>query len=150
MPNIIINISMIGQTHTGNVSWKQSFKKFSDFYEHDLPNPLALGAELELWQTCWVAYKGSFPSSVASTPKAVTFDSFANIKVALRIRATLPVTSFECERSFSVMRGLKNYTRSTMVEDRFNALALMEIHQEIKPGVHKLLINLHLTLGELS
>ena len=115
--------------NTGNVSWKQSFKKFSDFYEDvDLPNPLALGAELELWQTYWVAYKGSIPSSVASTLKAVTFDSFADIKVALRILATLPVTSCECERSFSAMRRLKNYTRSTMVEDRFNALALMEIH----------------------
>ena len=132
-------ISMIGQAHTGNVSWKESFKKFSDFYEDDLPNPLALDAELELWQTYWVAYKGSIPSSVASTLKAVTFDSFADIKVALRILATLPVTSCECERSFSAMRRLKNYTRSTMVEDRFNALALMEIHQEIKPGVQQII-----------
>ena len=116
--------------NTGNVSWRQSFKKFSDFYEDvDLPNPLALVSELELWQTYWVVYKGSIPSSVASTLKAVTFDYFANIKVALRILATLPVTSCECEGSFSAMRR-----RSTMVEDRFNALALMEIHQEIKPG----------------
>ena len=59
---------------------------------------------MELWQTYWVAYKGSIPSSVASTLNAVTFDSFANIKVALRILATLPVTFCECERSFSAMR----------------------------------------------
>lgn len=72
------------------------------------------------------------------TLKAVTtFDSFANIKVALRILATLSVTSCECECSFSAMRRLKNYTRSTMVEDRFNASALMEIHQDIKPGVQQ-------------
>ena len=37
------------------------------------------------------------------------------------------------------MRRLKNYTRSTMVEDRFNALALMESRQEIKPGVQQVI-----------
>ena len=44
-----------------------------------------------------VSYKGSCPNSVASTLKAISFDSFANIKVALRILATLPVTSCECD-----------------------------------------------------
>ena len=96
----------------------------------DFPNPLAPDGELELWQTYWVSNKSSCPNSVASTLKAISFDSFANIKVALRILATLPVTSCECERSFSVMLRLKNYTRSTMVEERLNGLAMMEIHQD--------------------
>ena len=121
-------ISLINET--GMTGWKEAFKKFSDFYEEDFPNLLALDGELELWQTYWVSNKSSCPNSVASTLKAISFDSFANIKVALRILATLPVTSCECERSFSAMRRLKNYTRSTMVEERLNGLALMEIHQD--------------------
>ena len=68
----------------------------------------------------WVSYKGSCPNSVASTLKAISFDSFANIKVALRILATLPVI---CR--------LKDYKRNTMVEECLNGLALMEIHQDI-------------------
>ena len=114
--------------------WKEAFKKFSDFNDEDFPNSLAPDGELELWQTYWVSNKSSCPNSVASTLKAISFDSsfdsFAKIKVALRILATLPVTSCECERSFSAMLRLKNYTRSTMVEERLNGLALMEIHQD--------------------
>ena len=53
--------------------------------------------------------------------------------------ATLPITSYECERSFPVLRRLKNYNRSTMVEDRLNGLALMQIHQEIEPDVYQVL-----------
>ena len=59
----------------------------------------------------WVSYKGSCPNSVASTLKAISFDSFANIKVALRILATLPVTSCECERNFSAIRIAEHHGR---------------------------------------
>nr|XP_047129330.1 52 kDa repressor of the inhibitor of the protein kinase-like [Hydra vulgaris] len=68
-------------------------------------------------------------------------DDFPNISalnkelIALRILGTLPVTSCECERSFSVMRRLKDYMRTTMSEDRLNGLALMYIHQEIVPCI---------------
>ena len=113
--------------------------KCSNVYEDDLPNPLGLDCELELWKAYWVGFEGTHPSSVASTLKAISFDSFANIKIALRILATLPVTSCECERSFSAMRRLKNYTRSTMVEERLNGLALMEIHQDIEPSVQQVI-----------
>ena len=123
----------------GVAAWKEVFKKFSAFYEQDLPNPLALDGELELWQTFWEENKGSCPNSVASTLKAVCFDSFANIKVTLKILATLPVTSCECERSFSAMHRLKDYTRNTMLEERFNGLALMEIHKEIEPTVKQVI-----------
>ena len=90
---------------------------------------------MELWQKYSETYKGSRPDSAASTLKVLNFDGFENIKIALRILATLPVTSCECERSISALRMLKTYNRSTMVEDRLNGLALMQIHQEIEPDV---------------
>ena len=37
------------------------------------------------------------------------------------------------------MRRLKNYTRSTMVEERLNGLALMNIHQDIQPSVQQVI-----------
>ena len=94
---------------------------------------------MELWLNYWENYKGSLPDSVAATLKSVRFDGFQNIKVALRILGTLPVTSCECERSISALRRLKTYTRSTMLEDRLNGLALMQIHQEIEPDVNQVL-----------
>ena len=108
-------------------------------YDDDFPNPLALDAEMELWQKYWETISDSSPSNVGATLKAVNFTGFENIKVALRILATLPVTSCECERSFSALRRLKNYNRSTMVEERLNGLALMHVHQEIEPDVQDVL-----------
>ena len=113
--------------------WKEQFRNFTNFYEDDLPNPLSLGAEMELWENYWVKFQGSRPETIAATLKFVDFSAFANIKVALRLLATLPVTSCECERSFSSLRRLKNYNRSTMVENRLNGLALLHIHREINP-----------------
>ncbi|XP_065665586.1 52 kDa repressor of the inhibitor of the protein kinase-like [Hydra vulgaris] len=86
--------------------WRKQFEIFCDFYIDDFPNISALNGELVLWE---------------NTGKD-TWD-------------TSPVTSCECERSFSVMRRLKDYTRTTMSEDRLNGLALMYIHQEIVPCI---------------
>ena len=88
-----------------------------------------------MWERFWTTYHGSLPDSAGSTLKALGFEEFENIKICLRVLATFPVTSCECERSISALRMLKTYNRSTMVEDRLNGLALMRIHQEIEPDV---------------
>ena len=46
----------------------------------------------------------------------------------LRILWTLPVTSAECKRSFSTLKRLKTYLRSTMNTERQSGLAVMNIH----------------------
>ena len=73
------------------------------------------------------------------TLKAIMFPDFENIKVLLRILCTLPVTSCECERSFSALKRLKNYTRSTMTGERLNGLALLHIHKEIEVEVEEVI-----------
>lgn len=121
------------------IDWKEEFKTVATFYSDDLPYPLALDAELSLWNTYWETHAGPLPDNIATTLKAVSFDGFENIKVILRILGTLPITSCECERTISSLRILKNYQRSTMVEDRLNGLALMKIHQEIVPDIEKVI-----------
>ena len=111
----------------GSISWKKNFRQFLEFYQSDLPNPLGLDAELELWERYWLNYKSIIPATIATTLKSLNFSGFQNIKLALHILGTLPITSCECVRSFSAMRRLKNYTRSTMIEERLNGLALMHI-----------------------
>ncbi|XP_046851774.1 52 kDa repressor of the inhibitor of the protein kinase-like [Xenia sp. Carnegie-2017] len=117
------------------IDWRHKFKIVSKFYVADLPNQLGLDAELLLWQSFWEHRKGPYPCNVATTLKAMNFDGFQNIKVILQILGALPITSCECERSISALRILKDYKRSTMVEERLNGLALMKIHQEILPDV---------------
>ena len=111
------------------VDWKDEFKTASIFYYDDLSNPLALDAELSLWERYWMTFEGLRPSNIASTLKAACFDGFENIKVLLQVLGPPPITSCECERSISQLRILKDYKRSTIVEECLNGLALMKIHQ---------------------
>ena len=41
------------------------------------------------------------------------------------------MSSCEAERSFSTMKRLKTYLRSTMLEERLNSLAVLNIHRDV-------------------
>ncbi|KAJ8897834.1 hypothetical protein PR048_003187 [Dryococelus australis] len=48
----------------------------------------------------------------------------------LRIYLTYPVSSSTAERSFSALRRLKTFLRSTMTQPRLNHLLLLDIHKD--------------------
>ncbi|XP_047109381.1 uncharacterized protein LOC124777882 [Schistocerca piceifrons] len=54
-----------------------------------------------------------------------------NVNVALRILLTLPVTVASGERSFSKLKLIETYLRSTMCQTRFNDFATMSIEHEV-------------------
>ena len=54
---------------------------------------------------------------------------------------TIPITSCSAERSFSCLRHLKNYLRSTMGQERLSTLALLEIEKDIIPDIQKIIEN---------
>ena len=56
---------------------------------------------------------------------------FYNFCTALRIFCTLPVTVASAERSFSKLKLIKNFMRSTMTQDRLTDLAVLSIESEI-------------------
>lgn len=60
---------------------------------------------------------------------------YPNMWVALRIAVTIPVTVAAAERSFSKLKLIKTYLRSTMCQERLNGLPLMSINQEISKQV---------------
>ena len=119
------------------IEWKIKFQSFVNFYSTDLPCAISLSAELDLWESYWAQEKICLPENISSTLKSIPNNQFSNLRVFLCILRTLPLTSSACERSFSAMRRLKNYTRSTMSSERMNSLALLHIHQEIEPNVEK-------------
>lgn len=57
---------------------------------------------------------------------------FPNLSTALRIYLTLPVTVAHSERSFSKLKIIKNYLRSTLSQSRLTNLSLISIEHEIK------------------
>ena len=56
---------------------------------------------------------------------------FPNVYVALRILLTLPITVASAERSFSKLKLIKTYLRSTMSQDRLVDLATISIESTI-------------------
>jgi hypothetical protein len=58
-------------------------------------------------------------------------DTLPNLWIALRIMMTIPVTTANCKRSFSKLKLIKTYLRSTMTEKRLINLALISIENDI-------------------
>ena len=57
--------------------------------------------------------------------------SFPIIQTLLKIFATLPVTTASSERSFSALKLIKNYLRTSTVEKRLNGLSTLFINKDI-------------------
>ena len=58
-------------------------------------------------------------------------DSFPNAYIAYRILLTIPVTVASAERSFSKLKLIKSYLRSTMSQERLSGLAILSIEKEM-------------------
>ena len=103
------------------------------FYRQDLPFPHRIEVELDLWERFWISQKKIFPTNYSETLKAVTFTGFDNIKELLIILGSLPLTSCECERTFSGMKRVKTCLRCRMLQARMNGLSLLNFHLDKVP-----------------
>lgn len=56
---------------------------------------------------------------------------FANLYKLMQVALTLPISSASCERSFSVLRRIKTWIRSSMNQDRFTDMSILHIERDI-------------------
>ena len=56
-------------------------------------------------------------------------DSFPNAYVAYRIMLTIPVSVASAERSFSKLKLIKSYLRSSMCQERLSGLAILSVEK---------------------
>ena len=107
------------------------------YWRQDLPFPNSLPSELRRWQALW-QYKHNqtkgqlsgdeVPSNLLSSLSFCGKEvRFPNLHCLLVIANTLPITSAEAERSFSLMRRLKTYSRSTLTEEHFSDYSVIEM-----------------------
>ena len=74
------------------------------------------------------AYKGELPwTAIQIMEFAKEMDMFPCVLVAYRILLTVPVTVASAKRSFSKLKLLKSYLRSTMTQERLNGLSILSI-----------------------
>lgn len=62
-------------------------------------------------------------------------EAYPNIFTAYQIFLTLPVTSASCERSFSKLKLIKSYLRSTTKQTRLNDLSIISIEHQVAKSI---------------
>ena len=116
-------------------------------YESNLPNPDAVVQELMLRKRKWsTVHREDRPNTLAKAIKKCDEIQYPNLLELPKIGCTLPVTSSECERSFSAMRRLRTRLRANMTIERLGKLAIMNIHYNENidyKEVSKLFFSLH-------
>jgi len=85
-------------------------------------------SELKVLQ---VTLLDSLMSALEILEFVIAADCYPNVSVAYRILLTVPMTVISVERSFSKLKLLKNYLRSTMSQERLNGLAMCTIERDI-------------------
>ncbi|KAL4562421.1 hypothetical protein LXL04_034624 [Taraxacum kok-saghyz] len=88
------------------------------------------------------AHKGEIPwTSIQIMEFPKKMDMFPNVMIAHKILLTVPVTVASVERSFSKLKLLKSYLRSTMSQERLNGLAIMSIESQLLESLdyHKII-----------
>ena len=62
-------------------------------------------------------------------------EMFCEVHKLIRIYLTIPVTTATAERSFSALRRVKTYLRSTMSEERLNNAMLLHVHKDVSSNI---------------
>ncbi|KAL1267092.1 hypothetical protein QQF64_002767 [Cirrhinus molitorella] len=71
------------------------------------------------------------PITLEKLTNEVRKDQYPNFYRLLQLALTLPVSSAASERSFSVMRSIRNWLRSAMAQDRFSDLSILHIESDL-------------------
>jgi hypothetical protein len=113
-----------------NVSFRD-IEEGVDHYAALLPRSVeAVELEFQTWQILCRAMDNP-PYDCMSALRMCDKTFYPAIHSLLSIFATLPVSTATAERTFSVLKYLKSYLRSSTGEERLTGLALAYIHRDI-------------------
>ncbi|XP_071176558.1 zinc finger MYM-type protein 1-like [Mytilus edulis] len=97
----------------------------------DLPDVNTWEQEVTRWKVKFSDIPNAkLPGTLKSSLKQAHQDFYPNIRRIFVLLLTMPVTSVCCERSFSGLRRLKTWERSTMGEERLCGLAMLHTHRD--------------------
>ena len=127
-----LGLCLVPSTICKKDDWQTHVNNLASLYQGDLPAPLSLQTELHCWKHKWIHVKtDDLPKSPIEALNKCDSRLFPNISTLLRIMSTIPVTSCEAECTFSALRRLKPFLRTTMGENRLSSLTLLQVHRNI-------------------
>ena len=126
----LFNLSKLSSSDTESLKYScdtlEIFLQHGDNYDIDA---VELFSELQL-------LRKSLPEGTTKPIEVLEYIKnihicFPNAWIAYRILLTIPVTVATAERSFSKLKLIKNYLRSTMSQDRLSGLAMLSIEKKV-------------------
>ena len=74
-------------------------------------------------------------AQILTSSKVGVTSLFSEVSALVRLFMTLPVTTATAERSFSTLRRLKTYLRSTMTQQRLNNVLMTHCHKSVTDNI---------------
>ena len=109
----------------------RDLERLLEVYQEDISRRAAVVPDVQHWVNKWKKEDVStVPLSAFEALCACHADIYPNVYILLTILGTLPVSTATRERSFSTMRRLKTYLRSSVGNERMTGLALLSIHKD--------------------
>jgi len=68
--------------------------------------------------------------NIEDIKKNISPQVFPNLYKMIQIALTLPISSATCERSFSAMRKIKTWLRTSIHQKKFNELSILYIEKD--------------------
>ena len=87
-------------------------------------------AEYLVWTAMWKNASVDVPTTAIGALNSCSSAVFPIIHSLLAVLATLPVSTAEAERTFSKVTRTLTVLRSTMTEERLEALIFVQVHRE--------------------
>jgi hypothetical protein len=96
----------------------------------------SLQSELMVFRKQWHISTLDEYSHTLRSASSETRALFPFIETLVRLLLVRPVSSAESERSFSALRRLKSWLRSTMTQTRLNAVAISHVHAKVAKSLN--------------
>lgn len=124
LENLLLKVTS-GESYEAELSFICNFY-CSDINSHDLATQL-------------ITLRTNFPKDLLPKPSLKSIQDFilkngpslySEIAVILKLILVMPATNAVSERSFSAMKRVKTYLRSTMTQKRMNNLMILHVHKD--------------------
>lgn len=122
----------------GDKTFKEDLDFILDFYKDDL-DKTSLSSQLDTFTSyarnnlCDPSIAQMYVSDLVKSVCQMSPTSrclFSEIVTLLRLVLVMPATNATSERTFSSLRRVKTYLRSTMTQERLNHLLILHIHRD--------------------
>lgn len=93
--------------------------------------------EVRKWVTWWTdgtlaMDRPQAPETLQDTLPLANEQYYPNVRRCLVVLLTMPVSTATAERSFSTMKRVKTYLRSTMTTERLSGLGLLNVYRDME------------------